>query len=112
MSAALGSLLPDAPADGVSNLRFSPTSDLLLASAWDGVSGPCYTCQESHILNSSLHDRSCCSGLFIAELWCRPSAYMTQPNRNLMAATSIGALSWTPPFRMTPRSLALVWIAK
>lgn len=37
MSAALGSLLPDAPADGVSNLRFSPTSDLLLASAWDGT---------------------------------------------------------------------------
>lgn len=38
MSANLGLALPSPPADGISNLRFSLSSDLLLAPSWDGVS--------------------------------------------------------------------------
>ena len=37
MSANLGTPLPSPPEDGISNLRFSLSSDLLLAPSWDGV---------------------------------------------------------------------------
>ena len=35
--AALGEPVRGAPADGVTNVRFSSTGETLLASSWDGV---------------------------------------------------------------------------
>ena len=36
-STALGQPLEDPPGDGITALRFSGTSDLLMATSWDGV---------------------------------------------------------------------------
>ena len=36
-STALGQPLDDPPGDGITALRFSGTSDLLMAMSWDGV---------------------------------------------------------------------------
>ena len=38
MGDLLGQQLAQPPQDGISNLRFATTGDLLLASSWDGVS--------------------------------------------------------------------------
>ena len=35
----LGDALKDAPSDGITRVRFSAYSNLLLASSWDSVSG-------------------------------------------------------------------------
>ena len=35
--ATLGTQLAEPPGDGISSLRFSAASDLLLAASWDGV---------------------------------------------------------------------------
>ena len=37
MASSLGTALPSPPDDGISSLRFSLYSDILLASSWDGV---------------------------------------------------------------------------
>ena len=44
-----GQAAGDPPTDGITALRFSANSDLLLCASWDGVGatrqGPCHACQ-------------------------------------------------------------------
>lgn len=111
---SFGAQLDHPPSDGVTSLRFSPSSDLLLASSWDGVREADFVTLPMHFFASRVDVLPCRMSLSTDGLSsCCPDrqrGFMMEQETFSEAATLMERLFWMQLFRRNRPCSRAAWI--